>query len=78
VIMKLDISNTFSCFCARLVLDVLSGKASRDYASGIKVDEDFETVVHELRIFVGFFKIVRTCESILRFWLSGMSGLSGN
>ena len=46
VIMKLDISNAFGSLCARLVLDVLSGKASRDYACGIKVDEDFETAVH--------------------------------
>ena len=32
VIVKLDISNTFGSLCARLVFDVLSGKASRDYA----------------------------------------------
>jgi hypothetical protein len=49
VIMKLDISNAFDSLCARLVLDVLSDKASRDYACSIKVDEDFETSVHELR-----------------------------
>ena len=68
VIMKLDISNAFGSLCARLVLDVLSGKVSRDYASGIKVDEDFETVVHELRTYFGVFKLARTCESILRFY----------
>jgi hypothetical protein len=51
-----------------LVLDVLSDKASQDYASGIKVDEDFETAVHELRAYFGFFKLARTCESILRFY----------
>ena len=68
VIMKLDISNAFGSLCARLVLDVLSGKASRDYACGIKVDEDFETAVHELRAYFGFFKLARTCESILRFY----------
>ena len=49
VIIKLDISNAFGSLCARLVLDVLSGKTSRDYECGIKVDEDFETAVHELR-----------------------------
>jgi hypothetical protein len=68
VIMKIDISNAFGSLCARLVLDVLSGKASRDYTCGIKVDEDFETVVHELRTYFGFFKLARTCESILRFY----------
>ena len=35
VIVKLDISNAVGSLCARLVLDVLSGKASRDYACGI-------------------------------------------
>ena len=54
VIVKLDISNTFGSLCPRLVLDVLSGKASRDYARGIKVDEEFQTAVHELRLILGF------------------------
>ncbi len=52
----------------RLVLDVLSGKDSRDYECGIKLDEDFETSVHELRVYFGFFKLAHTCESILRFY----------
>ncbi len=68
MIMKLDFSNVFGSLCARLVLDVLSGMVSRDYASGIKVDEDFETVVHELREYFGFCKFSHTCESILRFY----------
>ncbi len=50
VIVKLSISNTFGSLCARLDLDVLSGKASQDYAYGIKVDEDLATTVHELRV----------------------------
>ena len=49
-------------------MDVLSGKVSRDYASAIKVDEDFETTVHELRVYFGFFKLTHTCESILHFY----------
>ncbi len=49
VIMQLDVKNAFGCLCARLVLDVLSGKASRDYACGIKIDEEFETAVYELK-----------------------------
>ena len=48
MIIKLDISNAFGSLCARLVLDVLSDKTSRDYECCIKVDEEFETTVHEL------------------------------
>ncbi len=66
MIMKLDISNAFGSLHTKLVLDVLSGKTSRDHASGIKVDEDFETTVLELRSYFGFFKLTRKCESILR------------
>jgi hypothetical protein len=47
---------------------VLSGKVSRDYSCVIKVDEAFETAVHELRTYFGFFKLGRTCESVLRFY----------
>jgi hypothetical protein len=68
VFMQLDIQNAFGSLCARLVLDVLSGKSSRDYSCGIKVDEVFETVVHELRAYFGFFKLARACESVLRFY----------
>jgi hypothetical protein len=68
VIIKLDISNAFGSLDARLVLDVLSGKVSRDYECVIKVDEEFETAVHELRAYFGFFKLARSCESILRFY----------
>ena len=59
VIVKLDISNTFDSLSVRLVLDVLSDKDSRDYACDIKVDEDFETTVHELRVYFGFFNLPR-------------------
>jgi hypothetical protein len=68
VFMKLDIKNAFGCLCSRLVLDVLSGKVSRDYSCGIKVDEEFETAVHELRAYFGFFKLSHTCESVLHFY----------
>ena len=37
VIVKLDISNAFGSLCTRLVLDVLSGKASRDYVSPVSL-----------------------------------------
>jgi hypothetical protein len=68
VIMKLDTKNACGSLDARLVLDVLSGKASCDYECGIKSGEDFETAVHELRAYFGFFKLARTCESTLRFF----------
>ncbi len=68
VIVNLDISNAFGSLCGRLVLDVLAGKASRDYARGINIGEDFETAVHELRTYFGFFRLQRTCETILRFY----------
>jgi hypothetical protein len=59
VIMKFDTKNAFgsSSLDARLVLDVLSGKVSRDYECGIKSGEDFETAVHELRTYFGFLYI---------------------
>jgi hypothetical protein len=41
----------------KLVLDVLSGKVSRDYECVIKLGQDFETVAHELRTYFGFFKL---------------------
>ena len=49
-------------------MDVLSDKTLRDYEYDIKLGEDFETSVHELRTYFGFFKLGRTCESILRFF----------
>ena len=66
VIINLDISNAFGTLCARLVLDHLSGKASRDYACGINADADFETAVHDVKAYFGFFRLQRTCETILR------------
>jgi hypothetical protein len=49
-------------------MDVLSGKVSRNYACGIKIDEEFETTVYELRAYFGFFKLTRACESVLCFY----------
>ena len=34
----------------------------------INIGEDFETTVHELRSYFGFFRLQRTCETILRFY----------
>ena len=49
VIIKLDISNAFNVLCCRLTLDVLGGKASCDYACGLKEGDNIETVCEELR-----------------------------
>ncbi len=49
-------------------LDVLACKASRDYACGINADADFETTVYELKTYFGFFRLQRTCETILHFY----------
>ena len=68
VIVILDITTAFGTLCARLILNVRSGKASRDYACGINVNEDFETVVYELRSYFGLFKLTSSCETILRFY----------
>jgi hypothetical protein len=43
VIMKIDISNAFNTTCRALTLDVLSGRASRDYACGLKQGEAIPT-----------------------------------
>ena len=64
----MDISNAFGSLYGRLVLDVLAGKASRDYACVISMGEDFETAVHELRSYFGFFILQHTFETILRFY----------
>ena len=68
VIINLDISNVFGTLCPRLVLDVLAGKASRDYVCDINTDADFETSVYELKVYFGFFRIQRACETILHFY----------
>ena len=49
VIIKLDISNAFNVLCRQLTLDVLGGKASCDYACGLKEGDNIETVRGELR-----------------------------
>ena len=68
----MDISNAFGSLCARLVLDVLSGKASRDYDCDIKIDEEFETSVHDLKTYFGFFNLSHVkpfCDTILMMGL---------
>ena len=68
VIIKLDISNAFNVLCRRLTLDVLGGKASCDYACGLKAGDNLETVCEELRNMFEYFKAMRTTTSHLRYF----------
>ena len=68
VIIKIDISNAFNVLCRALTLDVLSGKASRTYASGIREGEEFETKCEQLRSMFGYFASMRTVKSKLRYF----------
>ena len=69
VIINLDISNVFGTLYTRLVLDVLTDKSSHDYECVINLGVDFETTIHELKAYFGFFRLQRhvTCETIIRF-----------
>ena len=55
VLIKLEISNAFNALCRQLTLDVLGGKASCDYACGLKEGDSFETVCEELRNMFEYF-----------------------
>jgi hypothetical protein len=68
VIIKLDISNAFNVLCRRLTLDVLGGKASCDYACGLKEGDNIETICTELRNMFSYFKALRTTQSHLRYF----------
>jgi hypothetical protein len=68
VIIKLDISNAFNVLCRRLTLDVLGGKASCDYACGLKEGDNIETLCAELRNMFSYFKALRTTKSHLRYF----------
>jgi hypothetical protein len=50
VIIKLKISNAFNTLYRQLTPDVLGGKASCDYACGLKEGDNIETVCGELRV----------------------------
>ena len=68
VIIKLDISNAFNVLCRQLTLDVLGGKASCDYACGLKEGDNIETVCEELRNMFQYFKAMRTTKTHLRYF----------
>ena len=68
VIIKIDISNAFNVLCRYLTLDVLSGTASRDYASGLNFGDSFETSCDTLRNMFPYFHAMRTCTPTLRYY----------
>ena len=66
-IIKIDISNAFNTTDRALTLDMISGRASRDYACGIK-EGDVIPTVNTLSNLFGYFKAMRTCHSKLRYF----------
>jgi hypothetical protein len=67
VIIKIDTSNAFNTTCRALTLHVLSGRASRDYACGLKHGEAIPTCENLYNLF-GYFKAMRTCHAKLRYF----------
>ena len=59
VIIKIDISNAFNSTCRALTLDILSGRASRDYVCGLK-RLDAITTSETLSNMFGCFKAMRS------------------
>jgi hypothetical protein len=67
VIIKIDVANAFNSTDRGLTLDVLSGRASRDYACGLKKGDVIPTCDNLSNLF-GYFKAMRTCEAKLRYF----------
>ncbi len=67
VIIKIDVSNAFNTTDRALTLDMISGRVSRDYACGIK-EGDVIPTVNTLSNLFGYFKVIHTCHSKLRYF----------
>jgi hypothetical protein len=67
VIIKIDVANAFNSTNRGLTLDVLSGRASRDYACGLKRGDAIPTCDNLSNVF-GYFKAMWTCEAKLRYF----------
>jgi hypothetical protein len=67
VIMKVDITNAFNTTNRALTLDVIGGRASRDYACGLKKGDTIPTI-DTLTTLFGYFKGMRTCHAKLRYF----------
>ena len=60
-------STAFDTACRALTLDVLNGRASRDYACGLKRGEPIPTCENLSNLFC-YFKAMRTCHAKLRYF----------
>jgi hypothetical protein len=67
VIIKIDVSNSFNTTDRASTLDMISGRASRDYACGFKRGDVIPTVDALTNLF-GYFKAMRTCNSTLQYF----------
>ena len=67
VIIRIDISNAFNTTCRARTLDVLSGRASRDYACGL-IKGDVIPTCENLSNLFGYFKAMRSCHAKLRYF----------
>ncbi len=67
MIIKIDISNAFNTTDRALTLDVLSGRASLDYACGLKKGQAIPSCENFANLF-GYFKAMRTCHASLRYF----------
>ncbi len=67
MIIKIDVSNAFNTTNRALTLDMLSGRASRDYACGLKRGDAIPTCDTLSNLF-GYFEAMRTCHAKLRYF----------
>ncbi len=67
VIIKIDVSNKFNTTDRDLTLDMISGRVSRDYTCGLKGGDVIPTV-NTLSNLFGYFKVIHTCHSKLRYF----------
>ena len=67
VTIQIDVANAFNSTNRGLTLDVLNGRASRDYACGLKTGDVIPTCDTLSNLF-GYFKAMRSCEAKLRYF----------
>ena len=67
MIIKIDVCNAFNSSDRAFSLDRINGRASRDYACGLKRGDVIGTVDTLTNLF-GYFKAMRTCHSKLRYF----------
>ncbi len=67
MIIIIDVSNAFNTTDRDLTPFMISGRASRDYACGIKEGDVIGTVDSLPNLF-GYFKAIRWCHSKLRYF----------